>query len=1335
MAAGAAFYWFLASIAVSYMMASMMAPGDMSMDDSGVELTSRTQDSIIPISYGGTSSNGCIEVFREVSSISSQYLVLMGTIGWGTLSAIKGIRLNDQSNLLVDNANITADGIVQQSMINEQFRDQLQIELYLGANNTGAPTLAKQYCPDKIDDSFIGYGLARYCIVIRRELDEGSLLSEQPNISFIVEGAKIYDLVTGETKSSDNGPSIVYDYLTNSDYGFNVSIDDIDLESFNQSAIEAHNLGLKTAGTIDTNSTPMNLLRDMCKSFDAKLMQINGQYTLKRYKIDSPRYSFTDADILTESIKISHELTASKTNQYAATWYDPTNYYKSSICTVRDEKRIAIDGVIENSIQYKYTTSEEDAIYLAGIELKRGQNAGKLSLTITGLYDLEPLDIISITSTELQLTNAQYQVLSAQISSVNGWPDSLLLTLQQYDPDIYNPDVTSTSGSTAASPVRVLRAPTALTVKCTGATITGGYQYVLSWTAPADTGRAGYRIQHRATGTEHWLTATTRPSSENEYTITIDSNEVQDWRIASVGYVGQTSGYITVASVSTTPVSRLPAITNLVLSNHGELSTTETDSSDFIFKWDYDLNQIVQGTGKTVKSFFSCYIVTINGLQYSTNTPEFTYSFAQNASNNLSRTVQIKVQVQDFSGGLSDAIQLTAVNPQCLLVTGLKATAGYDSVFVSWDEQNNDRVGTIIQFWDSTGTELKKTVQSNAVIQDQFNIEPGSYLVKAAHYDKFGQDSLQYNSGISCVVTGTVPRNALEESLLDDINAALNIKTDNDAGFIDLYSEILKTQVQSQNIRSTQEYKLKEIEATVNNVNVNLSNLSKVILGEDGSTTGTTIDVINLRLDQMDSSISSINTAQINTNSVVTQNYQTLSSSIGSTNSALTSLSNAVSTQNTANAQQFTNIQSTVDLNKASFDSFLNTYSNDKSASANTISQLSSKVNSNSSLIQTLQSTVATNATAATNYTNSQISSVNGTIASINNTLSTVVDQNANASSKYVLQLTSGGVVAGFGIATDSATNSSAITFLADRFSVATSAGATAVKPFVIDGATVYINQAAIKDASINAAKITDATITTAKIADATITNAKIIDGSISTAKIADASITTAKIAGTINSTNYVSGSTGWAINKAGTAEFNAVTVRGTVYANAGYFNGTVYAEKLVGGAYTQKVYASVDNANTSGTGAWYTAKTITVSRPMSVARTLIISGGYAHYTLTTTATGAGSSPITNNSSAVMYVRIVRDGSTVVASDSITVTSSATAYPGGGAMPTVVSGKLSCRLYCTVPADNAQHTYSLQYQLYRVSDDTTGTATCTVGSSSTTDSAIAELYIESGDLA
>lgn len=97
----------------------------------------------------------------------------------------------------------------------------------------------------------------------------------------------------------------------------------------------------------------------------------------------------------------------------------------------------------------------------------------------------------------------------------------------------------------------------------------------------------------------------------------------------------------------------------------------------------------------------------------------------------------------------------------------------------------------------------------------------------------------------------------------------------------------------------------------------------------------------------------------------------------------------------------------------------------------------------------------------------------------------------------------------------------SQVLILADRFAVLNTAdgqGSEVSVPFAIEGDQVFMNIAFIKDATIDSAKI----------------------------------------AQHIQSSNYIDGQRGWAINKDGNAQFHQVTVRGSIYAAAGEFNNGI---------------------------------------------------------------------------------------------------------------------------------------------------------------------------------
>jgi hypothetical protein len=102
------------------------------------------------------------------------------------------------------------------------------------------------------------------------------------------------------------------------------------------------------------------------------------------------------------------------------------------------------------------------------------------------------------------------------------------------------------------------------------------------------------------------------------------------------------------------------------------------------------------------------------------------------------------------------------------------------------------------------------------------------------------------------------------------------------------------------------------------------------------------------------------------------------------------------------------------------------------------------------------------------------------------------------------------------------------------------------------NGTAWTLTIADVADNSITGDKIVANTITGGLIAaSGIITNsAQINDSLITNAKIQNAAVTNAKISGAISSTNFVSGTSGWEIDKAGDAEFNDVVIRGTIEAS-----------------------------------------------------------------------------------------------------------------------------------------------------------------------------------------
>lgn len=146
--------------------------------------------------------------------------------------------------------------------------------------------------------------------------------------------------------------------------------------------------------------------------------------------------------------------------------------------------------------------------------------------------------------------------------------------------------------------------------------------------------------------------------------------------------------------------------------------------------------------------------------------------------------------------------------------------------------------------------------------------------------------------------------------------------------------------------------------------------------------------------------------------------------------------------------------------------------------------------------------------------------------------------------------------------------------------------------------ATAAIGTAAIAQGAITNALIANAAIDSAKIQNSSIGAAKIIDGEITSAKIQDASIGVAKFQASLYSDGFQSRVSGWNVNRAGSAEFNDIFIRGN-----GTFSGSLTAAN---GTFKGELQAA------SGTFAGsLTAGTVDVSKLFGQSYNFSIAGGY----------------------------------------------------------------------------------------------------------------------------
>lgn len=241
----------------------------------------------------------------------------------------------------------------------------------------------------------------------------------------------------------------------------------------------------------------------------------------------------------------------------------------------------------------------------------------------------------------------------------------------------------------------------------------------------------------------------------------------------------------------------------------------------------------------------------------------------------------------------------------------------------------------------------------------------------------------------------------------------------------------------------------------------------------------------------------------------------------------------------TANTTAISNMTSRVGNAEAAIDGLNETTAANGLAMATGFNQMRSMIGDNSAAITTTNKTVTDLEKSTTEQVTTLTSRVGDMSATVQQTASTVADLNGKLGAQWGVKVntSSGGknYVAGIQLGIDGSGQSQFLV-QADQFGVYVPNGDKSNLVFGVDGNGAYMQQAMARNLVIDFAQITN----------------------------------------NIQSTNYVDGSQGWAINKNGGAQFNNAIFRGHVEASSGtfigrveaqdgYFNGTVYANRIEG--------------------------------------------------------------------------------------------------------------------------------------------------------------------------
>ncbi|HHD2919857.1 TPA: fibronectin type III domain-containing protein, partial [Enterobacter kobei] len=706
----AAAAWGAAAGAASFVATSMMSQlGLTATSDTATTLSRSTAPtSGMPILYGGDKPNlnsgcyiktGSIVNWFNIPNNESQYLFTSHAIAMGEIdNVISQIYIDDEPVLAQP---ITTEGVVSSEKIMDKYRKYLQLEVYFGKDNYTSPkVLAGQYAGVNWNNStFHGNNVVQIYTVIKKtqdSLEDSILINDNYVLTCEAKGRLIVDLVDLQTRCASNGPSQIYDLITNTEFGMGLDPNIIDLDSFRSCAQYCENFEYYSNGAIDYSQTYKSNIELILQTFGGILYIHAGKMYMTVDVQGTSVATFNESNIYGD-FKVTTSGMSDYANTIDATWKNVNNSYSDDIVRIpsditQDDVILSDGQVITVSRDYTWCYDKDAVAAMVNIDLlKLKYSATQISFSTLDGWDLKVWDIITVSFDEVGYSNKLFRIIAKDILTSQDSIGTVQITAVEYFNEIYqgvDPGVWSVDGS-ISSVVKVVP-PTNLQVTKVGGTVANGNVVLMDWDASNDPYLRGYYVYYRITGTNTWTFAGQVSQYVTSYELySLQADQQYDFAVSAYNNLGFISSKLTISGVTPDYEFLLPAVTNLHLVN-AEDSVTSTNASDFIFSWDSQASLNVNG--KPWSTYFTRYQVIIYNASnvavksYYTTDNNFTYTLAMNKSDQIGRNVKIGVIAWGAtSGTYSPEVQLSVTNPQAPQLQNFVARSAIGQIVFTWD--------------------------------------------------------------------------------------------------------------------------------------------------------------------------------------------------------------------------------------------------------------------------------------------------------------------------------------------------------------------------------------------------------------------------------------------------------------------------------------------------------------------------------------------------------------------------------------------------------------------------------------------------------------------------
>ena len=222
-------------------------------------------------------------------------------------------------------------------------------------------------------------------VYVRLNFDSDVYPNGVPNISFEVQGKKVFDPRTSTTAFSSNPALCIRDYLLDSNYGLDADateINDTNFQAVANTCDEDVSLSSGTEdrftlnGSFELKQSPKNIIENMLSSIAGNLIYSNGQFKLRPATYSTPTVTLSEQHFrsgITLNTRVSKK---ELFNAVKGLYSEPANNYQPQDYPILTSSTFETEDNSERifgEFNFPFTTSSTTVQRLAKIQLQKAR--------------------------------------------------------------------------------------------------------------------------------------------------------------------------------------------------------------------------------------------------------------------------------------------------------------------------------------------------------------------------------------------------------------------------------------------------------------------------------------------------------------------------------------------------------------------------------------------------------------------------------------------------------------------------------------------------------------------------------------------------------------------------------------------------------------------------------------------------------------------------------------------------------------------------------------------------------------------------------------------------